>query len=88
MKKFISLITLFISISLSTFASNSSFNENVDVIVSKDGKEITLDKETLDSFTYCGSGLVYNSQGIPVGDWFYCDSFNGDGSFVFRMSIW
>lgn len=88
MKKFISLITLFFLISLSTFASNSSFNENVDVIVSKDGKEITLDKETLDSFTYCGGGAIVDSDGDVVGSWFYCDSFNGDGSFVFRMSIW
>jgi hypothetical protein len=88
MKKFIYLVALLFPISLSTFASNNLPTENQEVLVTKDGKEIELDKETLDSYTYCGSGYVVDSNGNVIGDWFYCDSFNGDGSFVFRITIW
>lgn len=50
---------------------------------------ISLDTEIDNnhSLVFCGGGDIL-MNGMVVGSWFYCDSPNGDGSFVFRITIY
>ncbi|MFN3782723.1 MAG: hypothetical protein ACK4R6_02325 [Spirosomataceae bacterium] len=88
MKKLLTLLAFFFGF---TFTSLASQVETNSIPSSKQNTVITQVETHNDenqSFVYCGGGYIYNNSGDIIGDWFYCDAPNGNGTAVFRITFY